>query len=497
MERIRIVNKKGDTKFTLDPIDGKEVTSCATQFNEGLLVITTEDNKYGVVNTKGELVVKPAYQSISDFNEGYALAVNYNTDAEDGDIRYTIINRKGETTPVKGEFGFPSDEGGEITPEFNGGIALVYGKPDTSDDYYIPRMVSISTEGEVSQLKGSVNITMLANGSYITSQYVDTISSYTLKDKEGKILMKSQADQTFQGSGKYVFVSEEKGTVVYTDDGKEIGKIQSEGYVYWPGGKFGPVATDWDSKTYQSTYRLFDSKCAQLQLPALYGVGSRTTIPLVDYEEGDGDWDPTVSSGYVDLTSATSKLVSMISGGVRGKKNYYLGQSVAEILAGDNARYYSGSDRTLYLPPDSTGYLGSGAGFWINGSAHASASIVAPVYQQYFEVHHIDYWGTAWGWNRKRQVGVKFNPSAKVESFDIQLRTNHASGLELRDAVGRRLRKEGYTEVGNTDNYSEFSNGSSSVIIYGTRDSNGVGMIIGDRGSKMSNTQKATLAASL
>ncbi|WP_418211856.1 WG repeat-containing protein [Bacteroides zhangwenhongii] len=85
---ISFIDKSGKTVFTFDKYENKAVMSISN-FIEGLAVFRTEDNLYGYVNTKGEVVIKPQYTSASIFQENIALI----TDKNDKKL---AINRKGE-----------------------------------------------------------------------------------------------------------------------------------------------------------------------------------------------------------------------------------------------------------------------------------------------------------------------------------------------------------------------------------------------------------------
>ena len=96
---IEFIDVNGKVVFMLDRVDGKEVSTC-TNFSDGVAVFRA--GKYcGAINTKGEIVVPPRYIEILPANEGKMLALDrkYEMYLQNGDIdniRYTIINTKGE-----------------------------------------------------------------------------------------------------------------------------------------------------------------------------------------------------------------------------------------------------------------------------------------------------------------------------------------------------------------------------------------------------------------
>lgn len=499
MERIHIVDRDGETKFVLEPVNGQEITSCDLNFNEGRLIIHTINGKAGVVDKDGNMVVQPKYNDISAYCGGYALAMNFNWETDKGPS-YFILDKDGKETPVKGKFGF-CEEGdcGPSVPSFTkDGYADVFGEMDTVK--YECEQLRITTDGKVmKRKKDDMSYTeVLPNGSKLTNFGYDEHKPAVWTAADGKEIMKFKADVypfLSYPENNYVSYTSEDKTYVYNLNGEQIYKADKSVGVISPGGKFGPIISYYDMDSGNTIYTLLDDKGAQITPTKYYGLGSGYTATI---ETDEIDCGGNVVSAYVDITAAATKLANMASGGtVKGKDNYYVGQPVKDILAGENARFYNGSDRTVYLPTGEDGNLASGAGFWVSGTAHSSANLVAPIYQKYFEVDHYDYRGVAWGWNRVRQTGVKFNPAAKVQYFDLQLHTNYPSGMKLREAIGRRLRNEGYTQTGSYDNYDEYSNSYSDIIIYGSPESRGVGAITGAKRSDLSAAEKSSLAASI
>ena len=489
MQRIRIVDGDGETVFVLNPINGKEISSCASKFSEGLLVVTTTEGKSGVVNSKGEVIVEPIYSDISNFSEGYALAANYNYDKYDEGPSYFVLDREGKVIPVKGKFGY--DEGDCFTlPEFLKGCVFVNGELDTTD--YSMQQIRINANGSTKKEKGFYWINELGNGDFVMSHSEGEKSESVWTNKDGQVVMKA-AD--LNCCGNYVYKNENEKLTVYNEEGQEMFTVDGNCYMFFGIGKFGPVISKHNSDYTEHEYLFYNTKGERLQMPKVYGVGTSTVLEL---NEDEIVCQSVVTSAYVDVTAAASKLATMAGGSINGKKYYYLGQKVQDILEGENARYFSGGDRTFTLPTDSTGRLASGDGFWVYGQGHADAKLVAPTYQRYFQVHHYDSWGRAWGWNRTRQTGVKFNPSAKVDRFDIQLHTNHPSGARLREAISRRMKKDGFTLVNAAPNYDEYTNGYRTVIVYGSNETKGVGALIGEKGtSNMSDYEKSSLAATI
>lgn len=490
MQRIRVVDSDGDVVFVLNPINGQEVSSCSSRFSDGLLVVTNSEGKAGVVNRKGEVVVEPKYGEISDFKDGYALAANYNYNDYDAGPSYFVLDKEGKATPVKGKFGYGEGDCFNV-PQFVNGAAYVTGEMDTVD--YTFEEIKITVDGKAAVEKNPVSNEVLPNGNVITTTYTDDNTTAVWKDKDGKELVKLNGYPMVYG--KYVTVNDNDSIIIYDQEGKKLNALKGNYTFIWAGGSFGPVLIKYADDYTSSEYVFLNAEGQPLEMQKVYGIGTSNYLPT---DEEDFQCSEYVTSAYVDVTAAAAKIVSMASGSLKGKDYYYLGESVSDILNGENARYYSGSGRKFSLPTDSTGRIANGDGFWISAEAKASQDLVAPTYQRYFQVHHYDYYGRAWGYNRSRQVGVHFNPSAKVESFDIMLHTNHPSGARLREAVSRRMKKEGYTLVNTNPNYDEYTNGSNNVIIYGSNESKGIGALVGNKSvANMRDADKAALAANI
>jgi hypothetical protein len=96
---IEFIDLDGDVKFTLDRVEGKEVSTC-TNFCEGVAVFRI--GKYcGAINTNGKVIVDPRYIEILPANEGKMLAIDkkYEKDVLSGDydnVKYTILSTTGE-----------------------------------------------------------------------------------------------------------------------------------------------------------------------------------------------------------------------------------------------------------------------------------------------------------------------------------------------------------------------------------------------------------------
>lgn len=92
-ERLKIIDEKGKTIAVLNDFNGKSIES-ASEFSNGLAAVRTEDDLWGFIDTKGNIVIEPQFTNTSFFNESYCIVeVRKKRKTAVG-----IINKKGEFT---------------------------------------------------------------------------------------------------------------------------------------------------------------------------------------------------------------------------------------------------------------------------------------------------------------------------------------------------------------------------------------------------------------
>lgn len=88
--RITYVDKSGKEKFTLMPHNGKEIIEVEPFFTNGKAVIKTEDNKQGVINSSGKVIIEPKYNAV-EIRDGFMLAMNYEKTEENKEQTNIIL----------------------------------------------------------------------------------------------------------------------------------------------------------------------------------------------------------------------------------------------------------------------------------------------------------------------------------------------------------------------------------------------------------------------
>lgn len=95
-QRIQFIDRDGNVKTTLEKINGKAVSKCKP-FVDGRAMVLVDD-KWGVVDTDGKVVIEPKYFYMEGSSEGYFFAVDqkYEGESDHEKITYTILNSNGK-----------------------------------------------------------------------------------------------------------------------------------------------------------------------------------------------------------------------------------------------------------------------------------------------------------------------------------------------------------------------------------------------------------------
>lgn len=182
-ERIAFVDTDGNTRFTLDPVGGKEITSATSVFTDGLAIFHTEDGKAGAFDTKGNIVIQPKYDEMSSFNEGYAFAVVNGDDASDeADSRTFIINKDGEQIVSL------RDKYKIMRSEIRHGVAPAYESVDGDKRYGF-----INTKGEFTKLPSKVHGIGYYNDDILVFQNDDM--DYGVMKRDGEVVIRAKYDE--------------------------------------------------------------------------------------------------------------------------------------------------------------------------------------------------------------------------------------------------------------------------------------------------------------
>ena len=150
-KRISYINKKGEILFTLNPFKGKEIISVSAYFDDkNYAIIETEDNNFGYINNKGEVVINPNFSCAMPFSkDGYALVCK----EINGNQNWQIIDNNGKTILKIGEkynpcYPFVINERLAVLLDNHFGFLDLSGKYSRCPDF-VERIIDITKDGFV------------------------------------------------------------------------------------------------------------------------------------------------------------------------------------------------------------------------------------------------------------------------------------------------------------------------------------------------------------
>lgn len=214
-ERIKIIDKKGETRFELGG-NGVDIRRCAFRFAEGLLPVMDSEGKWGYVDTKGNLAIKPQYDDVNFFINGHALV---ETKTKKGDEIYSVI-----------------DHDNNVIIELKNGTksATLY------DEYVVystgERLRIINMKGEeVLKCKESVkNIEGIHGDNFV---FVNDDYEYGVMNMKGEVLVRPKYNGVILlPNGKFVcFDKEDKELYLVNDKDEKLKTIDGEDANFIPG----------------------------------------------------------------------------------------------------------------------------------------------------------------------------------------------------------------------------------------------------------------------
>ena len=89
---ISYINKEGKEVWSLSSVDNDRVTAVLSYFSDGLSFFQTAKEKFGYVNSKGEVVIKPIYDMATPFREGVAVVGKKHNNI----MKFCLIDVKGK-----------------------------------------------------------------------------------------------------------------------------------------------------------------------------------------------------------------------------------------------------------------------------------------------------------------------------------------------------------------------------------------------------------------
>lgn len=421
-ERISVLNTKGEKVFTIDPVKDKEIVSCAGGFCEGLLRVNNQDDLEGYINTKGEVVIAPAYYYAYDFHDGYAVVGKRGEDGDDD--KFMVIDKKGEVV-----FNLRSGYGRYFN-EFMYGKLVVR---DAND-----HIVFLDDKGETAfKCPSKVTSVYGYNTKYII--YSTEEGEYGVMDFEGETLIRPKyQDIEFVGDDKFLCSTDDR-SLVLDAKGEELLRFDDYERVRYMG-KFGYIGIG---------KRIFEFLDAEGK-----AIKNAEFVDL-SYSAFAGY---SVQSDYFNTEAVVADICSMIN--PKGVGEYAIGE-------GPGAHFSNPGSYTYRSNVDLDDLDKSGYRYTISARARFSKSM-----------GDWDYAFNGYEYNRREY----WTPGCELQFIDIYISTQTDWCNDGPAAITRGLQKEGFKLIGEAkgDDYvAGLTKGSVIVCITGSKGSSTSNISVG------------------
>ena len=282
---ISYIDKDFKEVFVLKEIEGKGVETSGI-FREGLAKVKTSDGKWGFINKKGEVIIKPKYDYVANFNEGLAyVSINeYDRDSIKKINKGGFINQKGEEViKFKDKISYVS--------YFSDGVVAY------SDDESFEEWGCMDKSGQ-KIIKPTKDI---SSGFF----FIDGYASFTdnskngIINKDGEKVIRAKYEVAFYSKGLVLIKDQDKFGFINID-GEEIIKPEYEESLPFLGNN--TIVKD------GSSYIVIDKKGKQVGKDEYEKVYSLSSIlgEIIFPDE-------TVESDFFDATAIANKLCKAIS----------------------------------------------------------------------------------------------------------------------------------------------------------------------------------------
>lgn len=404
LERISIVNTKGESVASLEPVNGKEIIGCDGIFSQGLLLFYTEDGKSGYVNTKGEVVIAPTWDGAITFsNNGYAAA--YKTNADDGSFKWSIIDKKGDIV-VSLKKGY----------NYSG----MYKKTVLVNDG--SRYGLMSFDGEVRKLPAKYTLVGDWNDDYIIVA-TDYSNWGVVKNNENfEVVIKPKYDVLNFAGDKFLAKKGDKEYALVDTNGERVFDFDDCDGVNYVNSKWKFIVDDGREHYFVNA----DGK----------SIGKEEFSNI----SGNKSISGNISSNYFNVDAFVSEIGNLIS--AKGIGDYKIGSPTAPICQklGLNPETYTYTYTPYSDPVKLEGYKYSISYNFVSVSALADWRYNDPY--SYYDYSRTYYWN-----------------DTTIESVDLSATANCANiGKDVFDQLVKAIEKKGFKVSQKDDTSAEFLN---------------------------------------
>ena len=353
--RITLIDDSGQDKFTLQPVKGKEIVSCAGGYSDGMLKFEIEGGEIGFVNTTGEPVVKPIYEAASDFSDGRAVVKKDDT--------FSIIDKKGNTVlKLKKDW----------TPRslFAHGVIAV---EDAND-----HILFVDEKGETEKCPAKVKEISDFNEKYYIFSDGDSYGVMSRKDNE--VIIRAKYNKIIFGKNDTFICTDDKDSYILNSKG-DVNKTLDEFEDLYALGNFGILAKD------KKTWLMLDNEGVARKGCEFYNIHP---LLFLGY---------SIESDYFNLEGMANTVVEKLNS--KGYGDIKLGASPQSILSDPSNYNYTSNANIESLN-------GEGYKFSYTVSADFSGTISSYNYDYYY------YGGNSYNWNNVNLNSIDITINAQT-----------------------------------------------------------------------------------
>lgn len=207
-ERIQLVDRSGKKICELRPVDGNEIARCGGGFRDGLLAVSIVDehgSKWGFVDKKGNVVIKPQYLCTQGFYDGVAVCAMKEGQMPDELSKASVIDKTGQKL-------FDIDSDMQPFGHFIDGHLILCG---ANGNYVVDKA------GKKTKLPSKIKAIYDFDGRYILFANAD--SEYGVADIDGEILIRPKYEEISFGLGdKFIAKKSGKDELLVLDSKGEV-----------------------------------------------------------------------------------------------------------------------------------------------------------------------------------------------------------------------------------------------------------------------------------
>lgn len=417
-ERITVVNTSGETQFTLDPVNGKEITFAAPGFVEGRLRIHDENNNYGFVDTDGSYVIKPKYNTANEFAEGLAVVSERD---EDDNLQFSVINDAGAIVfKIKQQpYTYNFEDGMLIVQDDNGRLIFI----DNSGNQVLK---CPSKCKEINDYNKKFIV-------YRTDNY-----KYGVINFEGENIIRAKYDAiALYGDNRFICKTEDGDDceiVVLDEAAEELFDIDDYTIVIWAG-RYGLIGSD------KNGLEFLDNEGKPLKNAQFEEVGPGFNASYAIY------------SDYFDMNAAVDAFANLFTD--RGVDKYCLGAAPAD--------YFSKPADYTYRSAVMVDSLALGYKYKVTADLNFNQTIADYTYESYgyYNYSRRDYW----------------RDGSEITNIRVNILTDTEWGNDGSIALVKKLKEKGFKLIDQTkaesDNYGALmTNGDLCYLINSTKGEN-------------------------